>query len=171
MPLRSACLYLALLLAPAAAFAQPVLETAFSPDQGATDLIVRTIDGAHVSVEVAAYQFTSRPIAAALVAACNRHVAVRVVADARQASNRWLIDTLGRSCVTLRINDRYNILHDKFIVVDSATVETGSFNFTRAAETHNAENVLVIHDAPAPVVQGYAAQWQKLWDEAEPARS
>ena len=30
-------------------------------------------------------------------------------------------------------------MHDKFIIVDGVTVETGSFNFTNAAQRHNAE--------------------------------
>jgi phosphatidylserine/phosphatidylglycerophosphate/cardiolipin synthase-like enzyme len=33
-------------------------------------------------------------------------------------------------------------------VIDSATILTGSFNFTKAAEEKNAENLLVIQDAP-----------------------
>ena len=32
------------------------------------------------------------------------------------------------------------------MVIDGETVITGSFNFTKAAEENNAENVLVIHD-------------------------
>jgi phosphatidylserine/phosphatidylglycerophosphate/cardiolipin synthase-like enzyme len=31
---------------------------------------------------------------------------------------------------------------------DEAVVITGSFNFTKAAEEHHAENMLVIHDVP-----------------------
>ena len=34
------------------------------------------------------------------------------------------------------------------MVIDSATILTGSFNFTKAAEEKNAENLLVITDAP-----------------------
>ena len=45
-------------------------------------------------------------------------------------------------------------MHDKFMIIDAATLETGSFNFTRAAEYENAENVLVIR-GPA-MVGGYA---------------
>jgi hypothetical protein len=33
----------------------------------------------------------------------------------------------------VRVDYRYAILHDKFIVADGATVETGSFNFTSRA--------------------------------------
>ena len=44
-------------------------------------------------------------------------------------------------------------------MIDSATVITGSFNFTKAAEASNAENLLVIKDAPE-LVQAYEANVQ-----------
>jgi len=34
------------------------------------------------------------------------------------------------------------------MVIDSTTILTGSFNFTKAAAEKNAENLLVIKDAP-----------------------
>lgn len=39
------------------------------------------------------------------------------------------------------------IAHNKVMVIDGRTVITGSFNFTKAAEESNAENLLVIDDA------------------------
>jgi hypothetical protein len=47
-------------------------EIAFSPHGGATDLVVRTIASAHHTVRVAAYSFTSKPIALALLADARR---------------------------------------------------------------------------------------------------
>lgn len=32
------------------------------------------------------------------------------------------------------------------MIIDGETVITGSFNFTKAVEENNAENILVIHD-------------------------
>jgi phosphatidylserine/phosphatidylglycerophosphate/cardiolipin synthase-like enzyme len=61
-------------------------------------------------------------------------------------------------------------MHDKFLIVDGQTLETGSFNFTAAAEARNAENVLVLHDAA--LAQQFEQQWERLWNESEdlPAR-
>ena len=39
-----------------------------------------------------------------------------------------------------------------------ATVITGSFNFTKAAQERNAENVLIIHDRE--LAARYAANWR-----------
>ena len=54
------------------------------------------------------------------------------------------------------IDDKHAIAHSKVMVIDSVTIITGSFNFTKAAEAKNAENLLVITDAPA-LVQAYEA--------------
>ena len=43
-------------------------------------------------------------------------------------------------------------------MIDRATVITGSFNFTKAAEEQNAENMLVIRDKA--LADKYAANWQ-----------
>ena len=42
------------------------------------------------------------------------------------------------------------------MVIDSMTMLTGSFNFTKAAEEKNAENLLIITDAPE-LVKAYEA--------------
>jgi len=59
-------------------------------------------------------------------------------------------------------------MHDKFIVVDGVTVEEGSFSYTAAAESKNAENVVVLHDAA--VAGHYAQEWDRLWAESEELR-
>jgi len=44
------------------------------------------------------------------------------------------------------------------MVIDGATVITGSFNFTKAAEEKNAENLLVIQS------RELAAQYVRYWE-------
>jgi len=140
-------------------------ENAFSPHQGASALVIKTIGEAHESIHVAAYSFTSDPIADALVDAHERGVDVDVVMDKSQSQGRET-RYLKSHGVPTRINYDYSIMHDKFMVIDGKTLELGSFNYTRAAENNNAENVLVVHGAEN-VVKDYNKQWQKLWEEAE----
>jgi phosphatidylserine/phosphatidylglycerophosphate/cardiolipin synthase-like enzyme len=156
-----------LLFLPVLVFAQPLTEQAFSPRQGSTALIVRTIGEAHKSIRVAAYTFTSRTIAEALANAHKRGVNVRVVLNKSQRTSRSSVaGWLGDNGIPVRFNSRYAIMHDKFLIIDDKTLETGSFNFTKAAETRNAENVIVIHGDPNAVAN-YTQQWEKLWGEAE----
>lgn len=57
-------------------------------------------------------------------------------------------------------------MHNKYLIVDDKTVETGSFNYTANAEKHNAENVIVIKNNKK-LAKEFIDNWQKLWDEGE----
>jgi phosphatidylserine/phosphatidylglycerophosphate/cardiolipin synthase-like enzyme len=141
-------------------------QVAFSPNGGALELVIHTIDSAHSSVRMAAYSFTSKPIASALIRARKRGVDVRVVVDRSNATARYTAATfLANQGVPVRVDYQYSIMHDKFVVVDGDTVEEGSFNYTAAAANHNAENVLVLHDAG--IASQYGREWDRLWGESE----
>lgn len=47
----------------------------------------------------------------------------------------------------------------KIMVIDGEAVITGSFNFTKAAEEKNAENLLVIRDRR--VAEAYTRNWKE----------
>lgn len=144
--------------------------SSFPPDRGATELVVKTINEARHSVHVAAYSFTSTPIAEASLAAHRRGIDVDVVVDKSQATARYTAATfLANEGVPVRMDYRYAIMHDKFIVVDDVTVEEGSLNYTAAAEKKNAENVIVLHDVA--IAAQYSREWDRLWTESEPMKA
>ena len=90
-----------------------------------------------------------------------------VVLDNGQRNRHYkAIEELQDAGIPVRFNSQYAIMHDKFMVVDDKTVETGSFNYTAAAEKRNAENVIVIHD-DKELADKYTANWKLLWDGAE----
>ena len=160
-------LLMLMLLASPALAKSSAMQDAFSPQQGATALVVQTIGEATKSIRVAAYSFTSQPIADALVAANDDGIDVEVVLDKSQRTGRGtLLPFLLEHHVPTRINDHYRIMHNKFMIIDGKVLQTGSFNYTKSAERSNAENVLVIH-RNRKIIHDYEAQWQKLWDEAE----
>jgi phosphatidylserine/phosphatidylglycerophosphate/cardiolipin synthase-like enzyme len=164
MPVLIAILLIILLLPFPAGAKRVSLRDAFSPDQGATDLVVRTIGEARRTIRVAAYSFTSRPIAAALADAEARGVDVRAVLDKSQRKAHARVGPyLKAHGVAVRFNDRFAIMHDKFMIIDGKALELGSFNYTKAAEEKNAENVLVVHNSRR-VVRDYEGQWEGLWD-------
>ncbi|MGH8713840.1 MAG: phospholipase D family protein, partial [Casimicrobiaceae bacterium] len=59
----------------------------------------------------------------------------------------------------------------KVIVIDadapSATTITGSYNFTVAAQWHNAENVIILRDN-RPIARAYRDNWLRLKAHATP---
>jgi phosphatidylserine/phosphatidylglycerophosphate/cardiolipin synthase-like enzyme len=145
----------------------PPVEVYFSPRGGCTEAVVRELDAAKESVLVQAYSFTSAPIAKALVQAHNRGVTVEVILDESQQTEKYSdADFLHNMGIPTRIDAKHAIAHNKIIVIDEQVVITGSFNFTRAAEEHNAENLLVIRDGA--LAEKYTANWQTHAAHSDP---
>lgn len=141
----------------------------FSPRGGCTDAVVRVLGGARHTVRVLAYSFTSDAISDALVTAEKRGVDVKVVLDRSNLTGRFSdAPALARGHVPTLIDSAHAIAHNKVIVVDGETVLTGSFNFTNAAEAHNAENLLVLR-SPYLAAQ-YLANWEKHRGHSKPYR-
>lgn len=129
----------------------------FSPDGGGTEAIVRAINYAQHRIWVQAYSFTSAPIAEALVAAHKRGVEVVAVLDKSNQTDKYTAATfLNNAGIKTLIDDQHAIAHNKVMVIDDATLITGSFNFTKAAEKRNAENLLILNDV-SELVQAYAS--------------
>ncbi len=146
---------------------KPVWSVAFSPQGGCTELVVDTLTKAKTEVLVQAYSFTSAPIARALIEAKNRGVKVEVILDKSQRTERYSeADFLAHSGIPVSIDAVHSIAHNKVMVIDDETVITGSFNFTKAAEEHNAENLLVFHDKELAAL--YKRNWQKHQAHSEP---
>jgi phosphatidylserine/phosphatidylglycerophosphate/cardiolipin synthase-like enzyme len=147
------------------------IEIAFAPypQRSAQRLVEKIIDASQVSVTIAAYQMTSKPIADALCRAAGRGVAVTAVLDAKSNPHghpNSKRDYLADCGVAVRGDSRYPIMHDKFIVVDDKHVETGSFNYSFAAAERNAENAMVIWDNPKLAAK-YAQEFDRLFAEAQ----
>ena len=131
----------------------------FSPNGGCTDAIIKSLDEAKQMVLVQAYSFTSAPIAKAVVEAHKRGVKVQVILDKSQRTEKYSsADFLAHAGVPVLIDEKHKIAHNKVMIIDSQTVITGSFNFTKSAEEGNAENLLIIHSKE--LAAKYAANWR-----------
>jgi phosphatidylserine/phosphatidylglycerophosphate/cardiolipin synthase-like enzyme len=133
----------------------------FTPKEQCANLIVTTINQAQKQVLVQAYSFTSAPIARALVNAHKRGVDVRVILDKSQFRERGFSSARFFSDygIPILIDYQPSIAHNKVIIIDQKIVITGSFNFTRAAEKRNAENVIVISDSV--LAKKYGINWDQ----------
>jgi len=136
------------------------IKACFTPSENCTSEIVSEIDKAKKSLYMQAYSFTSDPISKALVEAKKRGVDVKVLLDKSQVKAKYssasYLDSQG---IWTRIDYLPAIAHNKVIVIDGKTVITGSFNFTKAAQFKNAENLLVIQDAE--LAEQYTRNWFK----------
>ena len=146
--------------------ALPPIEVSFSPKGGCTEAVVKELNAAKSTVLVQAYSFTSAPIAKALLMAHKRGVKVQVILDKSQRTEKYSeADFLVNVGIPVQIDAKHAIAHNKIMVIDDQTVITGSFNFTTAAEEHNAENLLVIRSPE--LAAKYAANWQAHADHSD----
>ncbi len=130
----------------------------FSPHGGCTEAIVHAIEAAQRSIYVQAYTFTSAPIARALRDARRRGLDVQVLLDKSQQSERYsAADYLAHAGIPTLIDAQHKIAHNKILIIDGIQVWQGSFNFTKSAETENAENLLGISSP------GLAALYLQNW--------
>lgn len=119
----------------------------FSPQGGCTSAIVKELGKAKTEVLVQAYSFTSAPVSKALLDAANRGVKIVAVLDNSNMRDKYTAaDALAKRGIPVYIDNKHQIAHNKIIIIDRETVITGSFNFSKAAEESNAENLLVMRN-------------------------
>ena len=123
-------------------------EVCFTPGGNCTALIVNALNQAKSTINLQAYSFTSRPIAGAIADAQRRGIHVEVILDKSQSRQNKYSSAkyLAHQQVPVWIDYEPAIAHNKVIIIDNNVVVTGSFNFTKAAQEANAENVLIIYD-------------------------
>ncbi len=142
------------------------IEVLFSPQGGCADAIVRAIEGAEKRIGVQAYFFTSGEIADALAAAAKRGVQVMVILDSSQRKieySPWR--DLKKAGVRVLFDKEHKTANNKIILIDDDTVITGSYNYTKAAEKDNAENLLIIR-GDAEVFDQFRRNFKKHMDHS-----
>lgn len=143
------------------------IEVAFSPNEGGEELVIKVINSANRDIRMLAYSFTSVPVVQALLNAKHRGVDIKLVVDQknnesqdRSGKARAALSALSNAGVDVRTISVYAIHHDKVIIADQQTVETGSFNYSDAAAHKNSENVLVNWNNPG-LAKVYAAHFER----------
>jgi phosphatidylserine/phosphatidylglycerophosphate/cardiolipin synthase-like enzyme len=154
-------------LSPSVTTTPSAVTVCFTPGGNCTDAIVQVLGNAKRTILVQAYSFTSAPIAKALLNAHKRGVQVQVILDKSQRTEKYSsADFLANQGVPTRIDANHTISHNKVMIIDGELVITGSFNFTKAAQEKNAENLLIIRD-PALAVQ-YTQNWEVHRQHSQP---
>ena len=85
---------------------------------------------------------------------------MRILLDRSNLKDKWSKrNLLAEVGIDVGIDKVPGIAHNKVMIIDEETVITGSFNFTRSADSRNAENVIIINDKL--VATEYLQNWLK----------
>lgn len=141
------------------------LEVCFSPDEPCDAKLVKFLDSAAKSLDVAIFDLTLDQVAHHLLVASKR-IPVRIVVDRKQAkAPHSLVPMLIKAGASVRLGRQRGIMHNKFMIVDGRMIETGSFNYTNGAAFKNNENQVYL--ANPAMVERYRKRFEKLWSEAD----
>jgi len=131
----------------------------FSPVDHVMDKLVGLVNGAQKSIRFMAFTYTDKDLANAMIARFQAGVDVAGVIENRGASQGALVP-LACGKVPVKVDGNKYTMHHKVIIIDDRIVITGSFNFTKAADTVNDDNVLVIYDAS--VARQYLDEFNRI---------
>ncbi|GAB5547399.1 MAG: phospholipase D-like domain-containing protein [Sandaracinaceae bacterium] len=138
-------------------------EVLFSPGPGCLNAITRCLEEAQKSVDICVFTVTDDRLAAAILDAHRRGVAVRLLTDDDKSFDRGSdIERLEAAGVPVRTDRSEHHMHHKFALFDRALLITGSYNWTRSAARHNRENLLVSDDPR--LVGPYLRRFDEDWD-------
>ncbi|KAI8978508.1 hypothetical protein BDB01DRAFT_844180 [Pilobolus umbonatus] len=137
----------------------------FFPSKISFHAFLSVINSAKKTIDICVFAFTDDDIADALIAAKERNVSIKIITDNQQAA--------GKGADVKRLQELHNIpfktdnttgyMHNKFAIIDSATLINGSFNWSKGARFKNRENVLITNIPFC--IQEFQAQFDALWEE------
>jgi len=141
-------------------------EVFFSPEGGIKEIILKEIEAATSTIDLAILEITSPDMARALLNAKQRGVKVRIIADSRHANSKSSqITYLIRGGVPVKVlgGAKKGVVNHRFVIFDGTRVITGSYGWSEASEKWNYENILVLKESEA--VASYQKEIERLWRE------
>jgi phosphatidylserine/phosphatidylglycerophosphate/cardiolipin synthase-like enzyme len=140
-------------------------EVCFSPEERCDLKLVRFLETATSSIDLAVFDINLDQLVHAILVASRKGVRVRVLVDSRQAKGAYsLVSTLKKGGVEVKRGSQRGLMHHKFMVLDGKRIETGSFNYTNHASRANQENQVYLNDPE--IVSRFVGRFEKSWAQA-----
>jgi phosphatidylserine/phosphatidylglycerophosphate/cardiolipin synthase-like enzyme len=137
-------------------------EVYFSLSDNPQKAIIKNINQAQASINIAMYILTDKEIALPLINAQKRGVKIRVYLDKEQVDYKYSQSRfLVQKGIKVRISTNNYIMHHKFAIIDNRLLLTGSYNWTFSANNRNDENLMVIDDPE--IIEIFQNQFVNLW--------
>jgi len=140
----------------------PVASACFSPGTACLQAIVDRVRAARRQADLCVFTLSDDRIAAEVLSAHERGVAVRIVTDNDKEFDAGSdIARLRQAGVPVAVDRTNAHMHHKFALFDGTWLLNGSYNWTRSAAQFNEENLVVQNDPG--LVRQFQAQFDTLW--------
>jgi len=129
--------------------------------------LATAIDGVQRTLDIAAYEWNSPRLTEAVINALGRGVQVRMVVDdeATIEDDDSTIQQVISAGAEVVDDSRRALMHDKFMILDSQIVWTGSTNFTINDVYRNNNNLLMLRSRRA--VEIYQAEFNEMFVDGQ----
>lgn len=156
---------LALIFGLSAATPMHAADVHYAPTENLEHIDVALIGTARERIEIAAYVLSDWPVIDALIAAVERGVEARIVLDRSQLSHSN-VARLSPIAPFVRVSPSGPIMHLKAYSIDGRRLRTGSANFSASGLKQQANDLVLIDEAPA--IERFQAAFEREWKRAMP---
>lgn len=137
------------------------ISTYFAPENDTIPPLLKEITSAKKSIYFMAFSFTHDKLGGAMCDQYKKGIPVEGVFEKRQIDQYSEYESMKKAGIPVITDDSPGTMHHKVIVIDAETVITGSYNFSKNAETRNSENLLIIK-GNKDIARTYLAEFNRL---------
>ena len=130
---------------------------------GLDEILASAIGTVTRTLDIAAFEWNSPALTTAVADAARRGVLVRMVVDDEHTmeDSNTTIQTVISAGANVVDDERSALMHDKFMILDSTTVWTGSWNYTINDTYRNNNNALALRSRNAVAI--YQAEFDEMF--------
>lgn len=125
---------------------------------------IKLVDSAKKTVDGAFYELRLQSIADAFIRAHKRGVKVRLVTDTDNYDNEFM-KQVRKAGIEVKQDNRSAIMHNKFAVVDSVKIWTGSYNLTDTCSYNNNNNALSFYSPE--LCEIYQREFDEMFEKGQ----
>ena len=138
----------------------------FSPDDHVLNTLYNLVSDAEESIYFLAFSFTSNELGQIVREKAEAGLDVKGVMDDEQiASNTGTeFDPFRQAGLDVLIDGIDGLMHHKVFIIDEKIVVTGSYNFSKAAEEKNDENIIIMYNEK--IAEQFIQEFQRVYSQA-----
>lgn len=134
---------------------------------GVDTAIIAAINAVTSTLDIAAFEWNNPALTDAVIAAHRRGVKVRMAVDDEHAMHDEdsTLDRVIAAGIPVIDDGRGGLMHNKFMIMDSQTVWTGSMNYTINGTYRNNNNALMLRSTEA--IRAYQIEFNEMFEQRE----
>jgi len=143
------------------------VETYFSPDDGVANHLYDVLMNATESIYFMAFSFTTDELGQAIRTQADNGLDIAGVMEEQQVKSNigTEYDLFKQAGLNVFVDGNEGQMHHKTMIIDEQIVVTGSYNFSRSAETRNDENLIFIYNPQ--IAEFFMGEFQRVYEQSQ----